>query len=219
MAALLSPSGPPQTFPPVSLRGWYLQPFPSSAAPFSRMEDTSTFHEGCGSPPALEPLTFSEGSQRTGIGTQRTLILLKMWCHWGGEAAPPRWHASLSLVECKAGGRGQGPCEGARAVLESGVGAGISQGKPGRGGCGRSSGTGRRARPAQGWRAAPQSRGAKGGGAPAKWPGSAPGLGWARCARGAWVPEPWRLVWSGQCTGRRADALEGEIKLQPPQRR
>lgn len=63
-----------------------------------------------------------------------------------------------------------------------------------------------RARAAQGRRAAPQSRRAKGGGAPAKWPGSAPGLGRERCARG---PGSWRPCASRGAAG----APGGELTL------
>lgn len=164
-------------------------------------------------------MTFSEGSGRTGIGTQQNANPIKDNVSLGrGKAAHPPTRprqASRSLVESMAGGGAEGPGRRLLAISESGVRAGISQGKPSGCSCGGSRPCPPRAGAAWGRRAAPQSSGARGGGAPAKWSGLARGLLWERCAQGA--RRPCASRGAARAPGRRA--VEREIKLQPPHRR
>lgn len=107
---------------------------------------------------------------------------------------------------------------GLQAISESGVGAGISQGDPAVAAAAdlpALSG----ARPASPGLASSsaKSRSERRRSA-GKVVGFSAGAGLARCAQGTWIPAPLCLALSGQCSGR-ADALEREIELQPPQRR
>lgn len=100
VAALLYPFSPSRPFPLVSLGHWYLQspPRPRFCRPFSAVEETSAFRGGSGSLPAPEPLTFSEGSRRTGVGTQQNCNPIKDMVSLGRGRLPspapgrPRTH-------------------------------------------------------------------------------------------------------------------------------
>lgn len=196
---------------------------PLFCRPLSAVEETSAFRGGSGSPPAPEPLTFSEGSRPTGVGTQQNDNPIKDVVSLGRgrlpSPAPGRPRTHWLNAKQGAGLRARLGGSGRFRSRESGLGfhwespGVVAAADPPRHCL-------RRARPARGWRAAPQSRGAKGGGAPTKWSGLRAGAGSGEvCALGAWIPEPWCLARSGQCTGRQADALEREVKLQPSQRR
>lgn len=193
-----------------------LSPLPSSGKRHQRFPLTVLVH-----PSAAEPLTFSEGSRRTCLGTQQNANPIKDSVSLGRGWLPSgAGKASRPLVECKAGGGAEGPGRGLQAISESRVGAGISQGKPSGCSCGGSLGTVRHApgQPRAGGSSAKSRTERRRSAGQVVGLSAGAGLGWERCAQGAWIPVPFCLAWSGQCGRRRADALRREIKLQPPQR-
>lgn len=89
-------------------------------------------------------MTFSEGSQGTGVGTQENANPIKDVVSLGRGRlphphAPGRSHAHWSNAKQGAGSRARRG--GLSAISESGVGAGISLEKPSGGSCGGSPGT------------------------------------------------------------------------------
>ncbi|XP_008972016.2 tetraspanin-9 isoform X1 [Pan paniscus] len=128
-------------------------------------------------------------------------------CHWGGGGSPagpgrPRGH--WSNAKQGAGPRARGG--GSRRFQSRESGPGFRRESPAVAAAADPSALSAARRGSPGPAAAPQSRGTRGGGAPAKWWGSALGLGWA----GRGVPrEPGSRCPSPSCGA--ASAARGEL--------
>lgn len=99
---------------------------PLFCRPFSAVEETSAFRGGSGSPPAPEPLTFNEGSRRTGVGTQLNVNPIKDMVSLGRgrlpSPAPGRPRAHWLNAKQGAGLRARRGGSGRFRSRESGLG-------------------------------------------------------------------------------------------------